>query len=51
MLCRHERIVLPIADRLAERLFKRRAGVFLQKQYNDMYPVISYVEDNLAAKK
>ena len=44
-LCRHERIVLPIADHLAEVLYRRRSGAFLQKQYNDMYPVLSYVED------
>ena len=47
MLCRHERIVLPIADKLAGRLYQKRSGAFLQKQYNDMYPVISYVEDTV----
>ena len=51
VLCRHERIVLPIADKLAGRLYQKRSGAFLQKQYNDMYPVISYVEDNVTSKK
>ncbi len=49
VLCRHERIVLPIADKLAERLYRKHSGAFLQKQYNDMYPVISYVEDTVKA--
>ena len=47
VLCRHERMVLPIADRLAEALYRKRSGAFLQKQYNDMYPVLSYVEDRI----
>ncbi|MEN6370598.1 MAG: radical SAM protein [Armatimonadota bacterium] len=45
MLCVHERTILPIADRLAERLFKRRDPLFIQKHYNDMFPLISLVED------
>lgn len=45
VLCRHERMLLPIADRLAERLYRKKAGIFLQKQYNDMYPLVSYIED------
>jgi uncharacterized protein len=34
VLCAHERIVLPIADRLAERLF-RRSPAFVSKHYQD----------------
>ena len=34
---------------LAGRLYQKRSGAFLQKQYNDMYPVISYVEDTVNA--
>ncbi len=45
MLCAHERIVLPIADRLAERLFRRKDPLFIQKHYNDLFPLISLVED------
>jgi uncharacterized protein len=44
-LCAHERIVLPIADRLAARLFKRRSAMFIQKHYNELFPLISLVED------
>lgn len=47
VLCANERMLLPIADRLAERLYKKRSGPFIQKQYNDMYPVISYIEDHI----
>jgi len=46
VLCAHERIILPIADRVAERLYKKRSPMFIQKQYNDFYPLISLAEDN-----
>lgn len=45
VLCAHERIVIPIADRLAEKLYKKRNGLFIQKHYNEMYPLLSYIED------
>ncbi|MCL2344099.1 MAG: hypothetical protein FWC62_09450 [Firmicutes bacterium] len=47
MLCAHERIVLPIADRLAERLYKQGSAIFIQKQYNDFYPLASLAEDRM----
>jgi uncharacterized protein len=50
VLCAHERIVLPIADALAARLFKRRSPMFLQKHYNELYPLVSLVEDTAAAR-
>jgi len=34
ILCAHERTVLPIADKLAERLYRKGSAVFIQKQYN-----------------
>lgn len=43
--CNHERMLLPIADRLAERLYKRKSAMFIQKHYNDMYPMLSLIED------
>ena len=45
MLCTHERLILPIADKLAARLYRQRNGMFIQKHYNDMFPLISLVED------
>jgi uncharacterized protein len=46
VLCEHEKLLIPIADRLAERLYKKRNGMFIQKHYNSMYPVISVIEDS-----
>ena len=45
VLCAHERSVLPIGDRLAARLFKKKDPLFIQKHYNDLFPLISLVED------
>lgn len=45
VLCEHERILFPIADKLAERLFRERNEMFIQKHYNDIFPLISYIED------
>ena len=45
MLCTHERLIFPIADKLAARLYRQRNGMFIQKHYNDMFPLISLVED------
>jgi uncharacterized protein len=45
VLCAHERIVLPIADRVAARLYRRRSPIFIQKHYNDLYPLLSLIED------
>jgi len=46
VLCAHERILIPIADRLGERLFKQRSALFVQKHYNDYFPLISLAEDS-----
>lgn len=46
MLCAHERTVLPIADRLAARLYRRKDPMFIQKHYNEMFPLVSLVEDS-----
>ena len=45
VLCAHERIVVPIADRLAERLFRDRDPMFIQKHYNAAFPLLSLIED------
>jgi uncharacterized protein len=51
VLCAHERIVLPIADKLAEKLYKEKNPMFIQKHYNDVFPLISLVEDAGNIKK
>lgn len=45
LLCEHERMVFPIADRLAERLYAARTPMFLQRHYNPAFPVLSFLED------
>ena len=45
VLCAHERMTLAAADRVAERLFRRRAPMFVQKQYNQLFPLVSLAED------
>jgi uncharacterized protein len=51
MLCAHERTVIPIVDKLASRLFKNRNSLFIQKHYNDLFPLLSLVEDTVVARK
>jgi len=45
VLCASEKILIPIADRLGEFLYKKQAPLFVQKHYNAGYPLISYMED------
>ncbi len=47
ILCRQEQMVLAVADRLAERLYKKRSGLFIQKHYNEYYPIFSVIEERL----
>ena len=43
--CMHEQILLPVADYIAEKLYKERNSLFIHKQYNEFYPVLSLIED------
>jgi uncharacterized protein len=45
MQCSHEQIVTPIADYAAEKLYKDKSALFIQKHYNELYPVMSLIED------
>jgi len=51
VLCAHERMLMPIADRLGERLFKNRSALFVQKHYNDYFPLLSLAEDSATGQK
>lgn len=51
VLCAHERILMPIADAMAEELYKKRSAMFIQKQYNDMFPLVSLAEDSKRMQK
>lgn len=44
VLCYYERMVLPLVDKLAAKLYRRRNRLFLHKHYNPDYPVIDYLE-------
>ena len=43
--CANEQMLTPIADEIAERLYRERNALFIHKHYNTMYPVVSLVED------
>jgi len=43
--CAHEQLLTPIADYVAETLYKNQSALFMHKHYNEMYPVMSLVED------
>lgn len=45
VICETERILIPIVDNLGERLFKKKASLFVQKHYNAVYPILSMLED------
>jgi uncharacterized protein len=51
MLCAHEQAVIPIVDKLASRLFEKRNPLFIQKHYNDLFPLLSLVEDTVSARR
>lgn len=46
VLCETERMIVPIVDKLGEKLYKKRVESFLQKHYNPAYPYFSYLEEN-----
>jgi uncharacterized protein len=45
LLCETERILIPIVDKLGEKLFKKGSPLFIQKHYNAVYPILSMIED------
>ncbi len=45
IVCEHERMLMPIADKLANRLWKKNVALFKRKFYDKLYPVSSYLED------
>ncbi len=46
VVCQHERLLLPITDKVANRLWKKRSNLFIHKHYNPVYPIISHLEIN-----
>jgi uncharacterized protein len=47
VLCRYEQMLVPIADGIGKKLYKKRNPHFLHKHYNAAYPILSLLEDNL----
>lgn len=47
MQCEHERMLIEIADSVAKKLYRKKNAMFIQKQYNEMYPIISAIEDKI----
>jgi len=50
VLCRHERLLIPIADRVGEVLYRKRDPLFLHKHYNAAYPILSLLEDTVTKR-
>jgi uncharacterized protein len=44
IVCEHERVLIPIADSVARRLFRRRAPLFVNKHYNPDYDLLRTLE-------
>jgi uncharacterized protein len=45
VLCRYERMTVPLADRIGATLYRERNAAFLAKHYNPAYPLLSLVEE------
>jgi uncharacterized protein len=45
VLCESERVLIPIVDKLGERLYRKGAPMFIQKHYNAVYPILSLIDD------
>ncbi len=50
IICEHERILMPIVDRLANKLWRKNAPLFKRKFYEKTFPMSSYIEDCLVRK-
>jgi len=47
IICEHERMLMPIVDKLANKLWKKNITLFKRKFYEPTFPVSSYIEDCL----
>jgi uncharacterized protein len=45
VLCAYEQMLIPIADRVGETLYREQNALFLNKHYNPSYPMVSLLED------
>jgi len=49
MQCANEQIITPIADFVASELYNEGSAMFMHKHYNELYPIMSLVEDKSGA--
>jgi len=45
--CRHEKMLISIADKTAEKLYRGKNRRFIAKHYDPAYPLVSLIEDGL----
>ncbi len=45
IICEHERMLMPIVDKLANQLWKQDVALFERKFYDKAFPLSSYIED------
>ncbi len=45
LVCEHERLLMPIVDRMANRLWRKRNAAFLRKHYDSEFPLVNFVEE------
>ncbi len=48
VICHHERVLIPLIDKMANRLWNKRNRMFLHKHYNPIYPMIDHLEHIVA---
>jgi uncharacterized protein len=51
IICEHERMLMPIVDRMATRLWKKRVGLFKRKFYERTFAISSYIEDCIVKER
>lgn len=45
VLCKNERILIPIVDNIGNILFKKKIPLFIHKNYHEEYPIFSLIDD------
>ncbi|MBI4720716.1 MAG: radical SAM protein [Chitinivibrionia bacterium] len=51
IICEHERMLMPIVDRLASKLWKESNPLFKHKFYERSFPVSSYLDDCMLTRE
>ncbi len=49
--CALQQITVPIADKAAAKLYRRKQALFIHKHYNDLYPVAHCIEATMTRKQ